>query len=75
MRLDIKPCELYNLSHLRFSASVGEPLNPEAVVWGQQALGLPISSAYRTIVDAMPASLDAASVENAARFARAGSPA
>jgi acetyl-CoA synthetase len=27
---------------LRFIASVGEPLNPEAVLWGQQALGLPI---------------------------------
>jgi acetyl-CoA synthetase len=24
----------YDLSHLRFMASVGEPLNPEAVVWG-----------------------------------------
>jgi acetyl-CoA synthetase len=26
---------------LRFLGSVGEPLNPEAVVWGAQALGLP----------------------------------
>jgi acetyl-CoA synthetase len=32
----------HDLSALRFIASVGEPLNPEAVVWGQQALGLPI---------------------------------
>ncbi|GAB3979416.1 acetate--CoA ligase [Actinoallomurus acanthiterrae] len=32
----------YDLSALRFVASVGEPLNPEAVVWGQEALGLPI---------------------------------
>ena len=32
----------YDLSHLRFIASVGEPLNPEAVVWGQEVLGLPI---------------------------------
>jgi acetyl-CoA synthetase len=31
----------YDLSALRFAASVGEPLNPEAVVWGQQAFGLP----------------------------------
>ncbi len=31
-----------DLSTLRFVASVGEPLNPEAVVWGQEALGLPI---------------------------------
>ncbi|MGA8006314.1 MAG: acetate--CoA ligase [Burkholderiales bacterium] len=27
---------------LRFVASVGEPLNPEAVWWGEEALGLPI---------------------------------
>jgi acetyl-CoA synthetase len=26
---------------LRFLASVGEPLNPEAVIWGQEAFGLP----------------------------------
>ncbi len=32
----------FDLSHLRFIASVGEPLNPEAVVWGLQAFGLPI---------------------------------
>jgi acetyl-CoA synthetase len=31
----------YNLSKLRFIASVGEPLNPEAVVWSGQVLGLP----------------------------------
>jgi acetyl-CoA synthetase len=32
----------FDLGALRFVASVGEPLNPEAVVWGQQALGQPI---------------------------------
>jgi acetyl-CoA synthetase len=32
----------YDLSSLRFVASVGEPLNPEAVLWGEKALGLPI---------------------------------
>jgi acetyl-CoA synthetase len=32
----------FDLSRLRFAGSVGEPLNPEAVVWGQEALGLPI---------------------------------
>ncbi|WP_406385919.1 acetate--CoA ligase [Streptomyces sp. NBC_01618] len=32
----------YDLSALRFIASVGEPLNPEAVLWGQDVLGLPI---------------------------------
>ncbi len=31
----------YDLRALRFLASVGEPLNPEAVVWGREALGLP----------------------------------
>jgi len=31
----------YDLRALRFVASVGEPLNPEAVVWGQEAFGLP----------------------------------
>ena len=31
-----------DLSHLRFVASVGEPLNPEAVLWGADVLGLPI---------------------------------
>jgi acetyl-CoA synthetase len=31
----------YDLSRLRFLASVGEPLNPEAVVWGEKALGRP----------------------------------
>jgi acetyl-CoA synthetase len=32
----------YDLSSLRLVASVGEPLNPEAVIWGVNALGLPI---------------------------------
>jgi len=32
----------YDLSSLRFVSSVGEPLNPEAVVWGRQAFGMPI---------------------------------
>ncbi|MCC7110762.1 MAG: AMP-binding protein, partial [Deltaproteobacteria bacterium] len=31
----------YDLSALRFAGSVGEPLNPEAVWWGQEVLGLP----------------------------------
>ena len=32
----------FDLSALRLICSVGEPLNPEAVVWGEAALGLPI---------------------------------
>jgi acetyl-CoA synthetase len=31
----------FDTSALRFLASVGEPLNPEAVVWGQEAFGRP----------------------------------
>jgi len=31
----------HDLSRLRVAASVGEPLNPEAVVWGADTLGLP----------------------------------
>jgi acetyl-CoA synthetase len=31
-----------DLSRLRFVASVGEPLNPEGVVWGLEAFGRPI---------------------------------
>jgi acetyl-CoA synthetase len=31
----------FDLSKLRLMASVGEPLNPEAVVWGREAFGKP----------------------------------
>jgi acetyl-CoA synthetase len=31
----------YDLRALRFLSSVGEPLNPEAVVWGQEVFGRP----------------------------------
>jgi acetyl-CoA synthetase len=31
----------FDLSHLRFMASVGEPLNPEAVEWSERVLGMP----------------------------------
>ena len=31
----------YDLSSLRYTMSVGEPLNPEGVIWGQDAIGLP----------------------------------
>jgi acetyl-CoA synthetase len=36
----------YDLSSLRHVISVGEPLNPEAVVWGRHALGLPIHDTW-----------------------------
>ncbi|KKL66267.1 hypothetical protein LCGC14_2146710, partial [marine sediment metagenome] len=32
----------HDLSSLRYVCSVGEPLNPEGVLWGQKAFGLPI---------------------------------
>jgi acetyl-CoA synthetase len=32
----------FDLSKLRFIASVGEPLNPEVVVWGEETFGLPV---------------------------------
>ena len=32
----------HDLSALRFVASVGEPLNPEVVVWGREAFGQPV---------------------------------
>jgi len=36
----------HDLSSLRYIASVGEPLNPEAIVWAQKNLGLPIHDNY-----------------------------
>ena len=33
--------EEYDLQRLRFIASVGEPLNPEAVIWGEKVFGMP----------------------------------
>ncbi|MFN8521964.1 MAG: acetate--CoA ligase [Chloroflexota bacterium] len=42
MRVGAEAARRYDFRRLRFLASVGEPLNPEAVVWGQDAFGLPI---------------------------------
>jgi acetyl-CoA synthetase len=42
MRYGPELAAAHDLSALRFIASVGEPLNPEAVVWGQEVLGLPV---------------------------------
>lgn len=41
MKAGVEVVRRYDLRTLRFLASVGEPLNPEAVVWGQKAFGLP----------------------------------
>ena len=42
MRANIEPLSRFDLSALRLIHSVGEPLNPEGVVWGERTLGLPI---------------------------------
>ncbi len=41
MKLGAEALQGRDLSALRFMASVGEPLNPEGVLWGLQAFGLP----------------------------------
>ena len=41
MKLGAEAVKGYDLSALRFMASVGEPLNPEGVVWGVEAFGQP----------------------------------
>ncbi len=40
MRAGAAVAHEYDLSSLRFIASVGEPLNPEVVVWSEEAFGL-----------------------------------
>ncbi len=42
MRAGTELTKKFSFKHLRFIASVGEPLNPEAVLWGIDAFGLPI---------------------------------
>ncbi len=41
MRAGAEVAHEYDLSSLRFIASVGEPLNPEVVLWSREAYGLP----------------------------------
>lgn len=41
MRMGTELAARYDTSTLRFMASVGEPLNPEAVLWGEEVFGLP----------------------------------
>ncbi|OOY21814.1 acetate--CoA ligase [Thioclava sp. DLFJ5-1] len=41
MRAGKEAAAPYDFSKLRFMASVGEPLNPEAVVWGNEVFGKP----------------------------------
>jgi acetyl-CoA synthetase len=42
MKAGVELARRFDLSALRFVASVGEPLNPECVAWGEQAFGRPI---------------------------------
>jgi acetyl-CoA synthetase len=42
MKVGIEVIRKFDFSNLRFIASVGEPLNPEGIVWGQEAFGRPI---------------------------------
>ena len=42
MKAGVELARKHRFPELRFVASVGEPLNPEAVWWGLEALGLPI---------------------------------
>jgi acetyl-CoA synthetase len=41
MKVGAELPRMFDLSNLRLLASVGEPLNPEAVVWGVKAFGKP----------------------------------
>jgi acetyl-CoA synthetase len=41
MRAGAELARKHDLTSLRFCASVGEPLNPEGVVWGDEAFGQP----------------------------------
>jgi acetyl-CoA synthetase len=41
MRLGAGIVRRYDLKSLRFMSSVGEPLNPEAVIWGNATFGMP----------------------------------
>jgi acetyl-CoA synthetase len=42
MRAGTEVAREYDLSALRFIASVGEPLTPEVVVWGERVFGVPV---------------------------------
>jgi len=41
MKAGANVIDKYDLSSLRFISSVGEPLNPEAVVWSNEVFGMP----------------------------------
>ena len=41
MKAGVEATKEHDFSSLRFMASVGEPLNPEAVIWGNDVFGMP----------------------------------
>ncbi len=46
MRDGIEPVKAHDLSSLRHLASVGEPLNAEAVIWSEEVFGLPFLDTF-----------------------------
>ena len=46
MKTGIEPVRAHTYPALRFMASVGEPLNPEGVVWGEEAFGIPFHDGW-----------------------------
>ena len=46
MRKGAEVAHEYRFPALRHVVSVGEPLNPEAVLWGQEAFGLPVHDTW-----------------------------
>ena len=46
MKIGEHAAERYDLSSLRHICSVGEPLNPEAIVWAQRAFKMPIHDTW-----------------------------
>jgi acetyl-CoA synthetase len=46
MRAGVDAAQRADLSALRLVASVGEPLNPEALLWATEALGIPIHDGW-----------------------------
>ncbi len=46
MKAGLAPVRAHRFPALRFMASVGEPLNPEVVVWGMEAFGVPVHDTW-----------------------------
>ncbi len=46
MRAGLEPARTLDLSALRHVASVGEPLDPAAVTWGERTLGTPVHDTW-----------------------------